>query len=331
MLIDSCVAPGTSTPASANYLTKIGVPPESVKIIVASHWHDDHVRGMSKLVRLYPTAEFFVPSVFRDSESRAFLAAYSGSECANLSGGTKELYESLVSRNNSGWFATSSRIEVFSDKNPSLPVQVVAYSPTQAAMAQFLAHVLDYLPKENQDSPIIQAPELAPNISSVVLHVELGDASILLGADLERHSAAGWDIVVADGWCQARSRAGLFKVAHHGSESGDHPDIWATLLSNNPVALMSPFNKGRHALPTANDRDRILKQTSAAYITSTASRRPQLLAEQLKRLEDMASNVRPVQSGFGALRARRPAGAGNWAVETFGSAGTLQSMGHVAA
>jgi beta-lactamase superfamily II metal-dependent hydrolase len=328
LLIDSCIAPDSDIPASADYLTKIGVPTNAVKAIVASHWHDDHVRGMSQLVEAYPTADLIISAVFADKQARAFLAAYSGFECSGLSRGTKEMYQSLQGR---PWIPAANRTEVFQDRSSSIPVQVVAFSPTQPALAQFLAHILDYVPKLNADMPIIQAPEISPNLSSIVLHIELGPESILLGADMECHETAGWEVIVSDRWCQIRSRAGLFKNAHHGSTSGDHPDVWANLLAVNPVTLMSPFNNGRHTIPTAADRDRILKRTTLAYITSTASRRPQLPTEQLKRLQDMATNVRPVQSGFGALRARRTIGTDNWTVETFGFAGTLQSMVNIAA
>jgi metal-dependent hydrolase (beta-lactamase superfamily II) len=47
--VDSCVVPGAQGPVSADYLEKIGVDASAVKAVVASHWHDDHVKGMSDL------------------------------------------------------------------------------------------------------------------------------------------------------------------------------------------------------------------------------------------------------------------------------------------
>jgi hypothetical protein len=177
----------------------------------------------------------------------------------------------------------------------------------------------------------MEAPEISPNLSSIVLHLELGPTSVLLGSDLERHATAGWEVVLADRWCQLRSGAGLYKVAHHGSASGDHPDIWKLLLSTAPVAIMSPFNNGSVALPKDTDRNRILAQTQRAYICSTASRKPRLPVEQLRRLQDIANNVRPMRWGFGMIRARSAIGENNWTVETLGDGGTLQSMGSIAA
>ncbi len=321
MLVDSCMAPGASIPASADYLKQIGVAPSAVKALVASHWHDDHVKGMSQLVNLYQGADFFVPAVLATKDSRAFLSAYSGAQCSGLSRGTKELYDSLLACKSS--IAVKSRCEILYDQAQPIPLHVVAFSPTEPAFSQFLAHILEYVPQMNTSLPIGHAPDVSPNITSVVLHIKLGQHTMLLGADLERHTTAGWDVVVSDAWCRKKSPADIFKVAHHGSHSGDHPDVWANFLSSNATALMSPFNNGKHMLPTSDDRKRILAHTNSAYITSTASKKAQLPTDQLKRLNDICSNVTPVQSGFGAIRARRRMGTQSWNVELFGSAGSL--------
>lgn len=51
IIIDSCVDEN-SIPIALSYLEKIGVNPErAVKFIVISHWHDDHIQGLSEVVR----------------------------------------------------------------------------------------------------------------------------------------------------------------------------------------------------------------------------------------------------------------------------------------
>ena len=44
LLVDSCIDPVSRAPASGTYLEQIGVSVNQVLAIVASHWHDDHVR-----------------------------------------------------------------------------------------------------------------------------------------------------------------------------------------------------------------------------------------------------------------------------------------------
>lgn len=46
MLVDSCIDPDSKGPASLTYLDRLNVNPANVKAIIASHWHDDHVRGI---------------------------------------------------------------------------------------------------------------------------------------------------------------------------------------------------------------------------------------------------------------------------------------------
>jgi len=47
-VIDSCKYPGEKTPAALKYLPSIGVDPSvSVKRILATHWHDDHIKGLA--------------------------------------------------------------------------------------------------------------------------------------------------------------------------------------------------------------------------------------------------------------------------------------------
>lgn len=95
LLIDSCIDPDAGAPASAAYLEKIGVGQGQVRTIVASHWHDDHVRGISQLAAKYPSADFVISAVFNDKEALAFLSAYNGESSAGLARGTKELFSAV--------------------------------------------------------------------------------------------------------------------------------------------------------------------------------------------------------------------------------------------
>lgn len=326
LLVDSCMERGAARPASAEYLDAISVPAANVKAIVASHWHDDHVRGISKLAEQYSRAALFIPAVFRDADAAAFVSAYSGFECNGLSRGTAEFRKFLGSAKSV--IAVKSRIELLDLPLPgsALKVRVLAFSPTDPAFAQFLNHILPYVPKLGRALPIGHAPEVSPNVSSIVLHIDLGLDALLLGADLECHKTAGWESIVSDEWCTGKRKARIVKIAHHGSATGDHPGIWDALTESRPVAVLSPFNNGRHMLPLPTDRRRILERTDSAFITSAGSKRPQLPAEQLKRLQDMCSAIVPVNTSFGAVRVRRKIGSQDWSTELFGAATHLRSV-----
>ena len=319
LLVDSCIDPGSNQSATHTYLKQIGVQAENVKAIVASHWHDDHVRGISELAALYPDAEFMLSSVFGNKEAAAFLAAYSESTAPKLARGAKELYSVIAKR--TVVYPVHQRSTVLELKANSLDIRVSALSPVPAALTQSLVHFAQYLPKEKADSSQINhAPELHPNLEAVVLHIDFDGDAALLGADLENHETFGWCAVVSDRWCASKPPGTAYKVAHHGSYTGHHPKIWATMLTSEPVACMTPFNLGNLRLPTEEDKLRIKGYTPNGYLSSGATRSPDMDAAILKRLKDICTKVTRVNSGFGAIRLRKGVGAPTWNVELFGSA-----------
>lgn len=322
MLVDSCIDPDSDAPASSTYLSRIGVTPNQVRTIVASHWHDDHVRGISQMAASYPEAEFQLSSIFNNKEATIFLAAYSGSSAPGQARGAKELFE-VIKQRVSVFHLHQRSIVLELGLTTGKKIKVTALSPVQAAISQSIAHMAQYLPRSSGGSPINHAPELAPNLEAVSIHIDFGDDAVLLGSDLEDHSTLGWSAVVADKWSGARRPATAYKVAHHGSYTGDTPVIWASLLQPNPIACMTPFNLGKHSLPTDIDKARIKGHTTHAYISSGATKKPDLDSAQLKRLADICKNLSRVNAGFGAVRLRKRFGAATWMVECFGRAQKL--------
>ena len=58
-VIDSCRDSYSGKPAALSYLESIGVDPEkAVKLVLATHWHDDHIYGMGALVSRCVGAKF---------------------------------------------------------------------------------------------------------------------------------------------------------------------------------------------------------------------------------------------------------------------------------
>ncbi|WP_295446469.1 MBL fold metallo-hydrolase [uncultured Thiodictyon sp.] len=322
MLVDSCIdADHSCAPASAAYLEALGVSPHHVRAIVASHWHDDHVRGISQLAARYPLADFIISSVFNDKEATSFLAAYSGSVAPGQARGTTELYQVIQQRENV--FYVHQRSIILEVPMLGRTIRATALSPVQAAHSQFIAHMAHYLPRKSGGTPISHAPELDPNIEAIATHIDLGDDAILLGSDLEEHDALGWSAVVADKWCSNRKQATAYKVSHHGSYTGDMERIWTTLLQPLPIAALTPFNLGRHKLPTDDDKARIRNCTPHGYISSGVTRKPKMNSTQVKRLADRCKNLSQINPGFGTIRLRKPFGGAHWNVECFANAQRL--------
>ena len=325
VLVDSCIDPEAKLPASLQYLKQIGVPADKVHTIVASHWHDDHVRGISALVNACPNAELIISGVFSDKDTFSFLCAYGGASGTELTGGAKELYQSVnakAQKKDNKLFFAYQRSVLLSQNILGYDVLISAFTPTNKAQAISKAHLGQYLPTKVNE-PINHAPDLKPNITSVVLHIKIGQDAILLGSDLENYDECGWESVVNDSVCKQSHVASLYKVAHHGSSNGDHPNIWSQLLSKEPVAVLTPFINGSVNLPTPTDKIRIKSNASAAYISSGASKKPKMENELIKRLSDICTELSPVNSGFGSVRFRKRIGDLKWNVDKFGLAQPL--------
>lgn len=318
ILIDSCVHPDSKQPASLHYLTQIGVSADKVRLIVASHWHDDHTRGLAELVRSCPNASVFVSGVFNDREAITFVCAYGSDIAAGQSRGTRELFNVVNSRDVEFAYIRSLLLETTIHGRI---MRVFAFSPTARAQQQTLRRLASYLPQaQTSDMPINHAPQLHPNVESVVLHVDFGDDSALLGSDMENAGETGWNEIIADAVCVGQRKATNYKVAHHGSKSGHADGIWSKLLTTPVVSVMTPFVNGSHALPDEEDRKRIRMLSKDAYITSAATKKPKVPAPQLKRMQDICKNLARVNPGFGTVRLRRRLGTSSWNVETFGDA-----------
>ena len=114
--------------------------------------------------------------------------------------------------------------------------------------------------------PQRRLPVLTKNESGVVLLVNTGPDSILLGNDLEEAGIGGWTAIV-QGCGATDERAIVFKIPHHGGKTGYCDDVWTRMLQDEPYCLLSPFICGSQRLPSRDDCGRILAHTSRGYIT----------------------------------------------------------------
>ena len=92
IIVDSCMASGSSVPAPIWYLQNIGVDPASaVKLIVATHWHDDHIKGMAQVVQACPSARFCTSPVLGDVEFLAMAIGYDERNMMKFRSGAEEI------------------------------------------------------------------------------------------------------------------------------------------------------------------------------------------------------------------------------------------------
>ena len=100
-----------------------------------------------------------------------------------------------------------------------------------------------------------------------MLLLRVGANRALLGSDLEASAnlLTGWEAIIRPGR-RPGGPSEFFKVAHHGSATGDHHEIWSTLLQENPLAVLTPYR--RSGLPSDTDLVRLAARTNRLYATA---------------------------------------------------------------
>jgi hypothetical protein len=227
-------------------------------------------------------------------------------------------------------WATADRLLWQRRPSDDFPSSVYALSPSDAAVTLSYREISRLLPKEGQSKRRVVAQ--SPNLVAVVLWVRVGDATILLGSDLEEthNPGTGWS-VIADSSTRPSGTAGIFKIPHHGSVTADQPRVWNKMLQAEPVAILTPFVQGNVLLPTSVDVDRIYRRTTQAYTTSDAKlRKSKRRSGALeKTIRETVRHMRDAQAPMGQVRLRRLAVAqttNDWKVDLFGAARPLSNL-----
>lgn len=312
VVIDSCLDSDTGQPAALSYLETIGVNAEhAVKLVLATHWHDDHICGMGSLVARCSEAKFCCSSALGSEEFLSMVRQYEAGSTITGGSGVREINKvitTLLDRNSHLVAAIANR-PIYHLKATETAhgneCWVWTLSPSDAQYQKFLFEIADLVPEVKKTKRRCVAQP--PNILSVVTWVQIGDYAILLGGDLEETSdeATGWSVIVASTE-KPKGRAIIFKVPHHGSENAHNDGVWVEMLEEQPFAILAPWNRGKTKRPSTEDAARILGLTQRAYSTARlklarARKRPKPV---VKTLKEYGINIRPVEPRTGMLRLR---------------------------
>lgn len=329
-VVDSCIDPASKEPAALGYLEMLGVPVESaVRFVVATHWHDDHIRGLGKTFRQSRQAVFACSAAVRSPEIEAALAMSHTTRMLPGGSGLDELREVLNvlrHRQPDGQMPAprlASAGKVIWQEHRGIPARLTALAPSDASVWAAMAAL--QAKREISPNARRRIPSISPNDASVVLSLEAGAHSVLLGADLQvhRHRSLGW-LAVVDGVPAACPHHG-FKVPHHGSSNADHDEIWSRLLAPDPWAVTTPFVSGRHRLPSTEDRDRLLARTPHCYLTAPPEPAKYRDANSAVRrtVSEATRMAHFIPGKYGHVRLRKWVGAATdapWQIELFGDA-----------
>jgi beta-lactamase superfamily II metal-dependent hydrolase len=273
VIIDSCIKSGSTEAAAIAYLESIGVDPSSdVKLLIAMHWHDDHIGGMAKLVEKCSSAKFCCASALTKIEFLDLMSIFNKSPTAKSSGLSEiqKVFQILKDSGRQPIYALGDLPIMTLPSIADAPtVRITALSPVQAEYHRFLGSLGSIMPGRRTTKH--RFPDPSQNDISIAAVIEAGEVSLLLGADLLEHGTPnrGWSSVVASA-NRPQVLAGFFKVPHHGSITAHLDSVWSQMLEPEVVAVLTPWNRGSK-LPQPADCKRIDGLAGQSFATSRAA------------------------------------------------------------
>ena len=330
IIVDSCRDLDSKRPVALEYLASLGVDVErSVRRIVATHWHDDHIDGLSEVFRTARSSSFVCTTAFQRDEFKSLLQNYFGTAAGVAGSGIDELHGIFVevrNRQKAGMLPTlvlAGANTIVWERVVGLPASVRALSPSAHDVLVGLARIHSeqfFRPNAKRR----RLPTLHPNNVSVVLSVRVGDALILLGADLQESgdNQRGWRAIVGQ-WNPDAGLHEYFKVPHHGSSNAHYQPVWTQMLVKQPEVTLTPF---RQMLPTNADKMRIRNLAGRASISAAPrKRRYRVLDPAVQRVVNgMTRQIWRYPPNSGHIRCRRMIASGStWRCDLFGAAESL--------
>lgn len=310
IVVDSCQNPNTRESLPLLYLKKIGVNIENdLKLIICTHWHDDHLLGLSQLLNEAKNANFCFTEA---TDKKKFLQLIEldyeklNKEASNSStvefGACLEIIRSrkkrrvVLAKENTTLLAVNSA--------PNIRSEVIALSPSDQTILNFGSEISSLITEfgESRKKIIIRTP----NEKSIAIFLKLGVHRSILGSDLEvsPNDKEGW-LNILDNNTVIDMKSSLFKIPHHGSENGYHVRIWNELLEPNPVAKLTPWNKNNR-LPTAEMLQLYSNHTNNLYMTAPViSAKPKKRDKSIEKIiNSLKCKIHEVKYDEGIIQAR---------------------------
>lgn len=318
IIVDSCIDRTTGNPVVLDYLRRLGLRPETaVRMVVVSHWHDDHIRGASHVVKAAPDAEVVFSAALRSKEFFKVVGArsYTGTTGTD----TDEMSEILaeLKRRGSGriegrgpkWAIESQRLFFREGGTGRHQAEVFALSPAPASLTLAAKEFAKHVPLLGETKRRVVSQ--SPNEVAVVLWIEVSGVCALLGSDLEEtgSEAGGWKAILAS-TTRPQGKAEIFKVPHHGSATSHNSTVWTQMLLGPPIAILTPYLRGK-ALPAQDDVQRLIGLTPSAFCSA-----PPFAPKPVKRPPAIEKTVKAVvrsmrrrEGSMGMIRVRRKLGS----------------------
>lgn len=271
LIVDSCLNPETGMPAALEYLLCLGVNVSiDVELIVISHWHNDHIKGLSKIIEACSSAKVVFSEAFLIEEFKTFVKALNSAPLPGpIETETDEIIkviQTCKARKNNKQSLNISKAIADRLLYRSEIAEVWSLSPSDDAVIQSKVDIGVETFKQTRHRRRVKMTE---NLNSVAIWISTPFGNVLLGSDLEASSSnsttTGWQAVL-NSRQRPQEKAKFFKIPHHGSVTGHLQQVWEDMIESDPIGFLTEYRSSR--LPNESDLVRLLSLTSSLFRTT---------------------------------------------------------------
>lgn len=311
VVVDSFLNPNSGRPIALDYLDCLGISYKKIKQVIITHWHDDHIRGISEIIlKANENVQVVLNPVIKDSIFLKYMQK--GTE----EGGDNGLYEfskvmHYIKSHKSNVRFAHRDTRIFSNED-CYPTELYTLAPQDSELLKYIETYI--YPNLNER---ISAPYYhSDNELSLVLLLKCNQDGALLGGDLQnsRDKNLGWDIVV-DNYSHKKTRSSFYKVPHHGSITGFNGRIWSVILGDNPYSVITAFNKGKK-LPEESEIERIKKLSKCVYVVG-GTQRDKIIERRIRHIT-RNTQIETSIAQVGMVRYRRKIDIDQSTIEHYG-------------
>jgi beta-lactamase superfamily II metal-dependent hydrolase len=322
MIVDSFIDKATKSPIAKVYLDSIGVGLENIKVILVTHWHDDHIKGISDIIQQSPYAIVCVTSAIYSPAILSALAPWIQSSDIHA---LRCLSELVKIRNLADFQPILAGDGTMLYRSQQIDTEVISLSPSGTDVLSSAHH----LAQASGGKYAQRLPSIGPNETSVVASIKSGSIRLLLGGDLPvgGNPGSGWQAALNSFQRLNQQRHHAYKVAHHGSSNSDLDQIWNDLLIAHPYAALTPFRACKNSPPTDSDIARLNSRNATVFLTSSAASarftHPNPAVQ--RTMLDNTKSIQSLRGRPGQVRFRAPVHApfSEWQVALSGDAKKL--------
>ncbi len=255
-MVDSPDRPGRA-PAPVVYLRQHGVDLMNVRAVILSHLHADHCRGIDEVVLKCRNARFYLPAAVPDAVWRDIVKIAVPTENRAALDEIATAYRYAIDDDR---FSTAAAVSIVHQSTDCLRAIGPSDRAVQAAREPLAQNDLAGARRV-----------LDKNYTSIVVLLMFGAAVALLGADMDAEADLGWPRLLAEhagsDWIGG---VGLVKVAHHGSETAHHAEMYQR-WTKNALGVIAP-NGSR--LPKESMIETLRGHLRALYLAGPRWRQP---------------------------------------------------------